>query len=348
MLRLNGMVRRLLAAAGLTAMIALALSLTQLSSTAAEPRGDAAAGKAVWGELFCSRCHGVEGEGAFGPDLAGRGLSFEQFQRAVRVPWGIMPAFTEQQLSDETLTDIHAYFASLGRVAAPGPWRVPVPPAGSQGQRFFAANGCGQCHGLTADRLRLDLGQEGVQTLDRLTNLVYRHTDSFPTGRMGNFNELRVPRTTLEAIWGYLSKELGLRVPVVATMTAGTPAGDRASYSFTIENRGAFSAGQVFIAAVIPSGSTLVGATAAPGAGFRGVEGGGAVPQSAVWLAAEIPAKGSLGPFTFEVQGPGAAAGSRVWVRWLSPTVAGDETVSRQVAFVVPAPATAPAPAQVP
>ena len=38
-------------------------------------------------------------EGAFGPDLAGRGLNYEQVKRAVRQPWGIMPRFLDEQVN---------------------------------------------------------------------------------------------------------------------------------------------------------------------------------------------------------------------------------------------------------
>lgn len=39
-------------------------------------------------------------EGGYGPDLAGTGLSFTQFKKEVREPWGVMPMFNEKQKSD--------------------------------------------------------------------------------------------------------------------------------------------------------------------------------------------------------------------------------------------------------
>lgn len=41
--------------------------------------GNAAAGKTLWegNTTACKNCHGEQGQGAFGPDLAGRGLSVE-------------------------------------------------------------------------------------------------------------------------------------------------------------------------------------------------------------------------------------------------------------------------------
>jgi mono/diheme cytochrome c family protein len=72
-----------------------ALLLLPLSQTAALAQGNAQAGKALWDgpATQCRNCHGANGEGAFGPDLAGRKLSVAHFAQAVRKPWGIMPAF---------------------------------------------------------------------------------------------------------------------------------------------------------------------------------------------------------------------------------------------------------------
>src|SRR5450755_2107749 len=85
---------------------------------------DVAAGKSLWdgNNTFCKNCHGKNGEGAFGPDLAGRGLSAAEFQQAVRKPWGVMPAFVDTQISDADLAGLAAYFASLPKNPTPGDW----------------------------------------------------------------------------------------------------------------------------------------------------------------------------------------------------------------------------------
>jgi len=99
-------------------MLAAAVPVTALAQSP-----DIAGAKALWAgnQLFCKNCHGRDGEGAFGPDLAGRGLSAAQFGQAVRKPWGVMPAFTEEQLSDVEIAGLTAYFASLPKPAEPGP-----------------------------------------------------------------------------------------------------------------------------------------------------------------------------------------------------------------------------------
>src|ERR1700730_2622716 len=95
----------------------LALPLSRSGAFAQAP-GDAAAGKAYWDRVAprnvdCRNCHGGTGEGGFGPDLAGRGLSAAQVLRAVRQPWGVMPAFVASQVSDKDAADLAAYFGSM-------------------------------------------------------------------------------------------------------------------------------------------------------------------------------------------------------------------------------------------
>src|SRR6266700_141445 len=117
----------------------LMLPLSQAVALAQGPAGNAAAGKAYWDRgapraTACRNCHGTNAEGAFGPDLAGRGLSVAQVTRAVRQPWGIMPAFVESQMNEKDAADLTAYFASLPKVDAPGKWRFEVPAGAPNGQ----------------------------------------------------------------------------------------------------------------------------------------------------------------------------------------------------------------------
>ena len=120
------------------------------SAQSEEPSGDAASGQRAFmganGGAYCGLCHGFGGRGGFGPDLAGgRGLTFAQFTRAVRQPWGVMPRFP--RVADKTLADIYAYLLTTDPVDEPGAWRVGVPPAGApRGQLAATSYGCTQCH----------------------------------------------------------------------------------------------------------------------------------------------------------------------------------------------------------
>jgi mono/diheme cytochrome c family protein len=169
----------------------------------AAPIGTAAAGKAYW-ELpttFCNECHGAKAQGAYGPDLAGRQLSFEQFRHQVRTPWGAMPRWTPQQISDQTIADIRAYVISLPTVETPGPWGKPVPPKASQAVRYFTESyGCAQCHGTDIKPVLLG-PVAGTLDFARFKQVVYRHDTAFPAGRMGSFSPDRLPESVLRVIW---------------------------------------------------------------------------------------------------------------------------------------------------
>ena len=143
--------------------------------------GDSAAGKEFWNGYECAHCHGLYGQGGYGPDLAGLGLTFEQFKHQVRQSWGIMPRWSEKQVSDKELANVFAFLTSLPRVATPGvpppgvppdisnrrvgennigrPSRVTAPPNAPLGQRY-AVNlaGCAQCHGPEQRSSREEMG----------------------------------------------------------------------------------------------------------------------------------------------------------------------------------------------
>lgn len=110
------------------ALIVLLLVAGAGEAQTGAPTGNIEAGKRAWGiALRCQNCHGAQGEGGFGPDLAGRGLSFDQFRQAVRKPWGVMLVYAERQLDDPTLANMYAYLSSLPKAAQPGPTMFAAP-----------------------------------------------------------------------------------------------------------------------------------------------------------------------------------------------------------------------------
>jgi mono/diheme cytochrome c family protein len=78
------------------------------------PEDEAVAqGLALFRSAGCAGCHGQEGEGDVGPALAGH--TAEQVERQVRTPKGdVMPAYSEEQLSDAQLNQVIAWVESLG------------------------------------------------------------------------------------------------------------------------------------------------------------------------------------------------------------------------------------------
>ena len=226
--------------------------------------------------LGCRNCHGAQGQGGYAPDLAGRQLSTEQFIRSVRKPWGVMPAFVDQQASDQTLADIAAYFASLPRTAAAdlGAPRFASLPSSPQGQKYIIESyGCANCHQPELRDPRRVLGGEGAD-FEAFASKVYTHTTEYtdPVPVMGNFQRSRLPETVLREIWKFVGTDLGLLAPIVANINAGTPSGANTEYTVTVTNQGdkgkGLTAETVTVSLVLPQGAMLVSNT---GAGFKGV-----------------------------------------------------------------------------
>jgi len=245
------------------------------------PQGDAAKGKAVWEERACLNCHGGLGEGAFGPDLAGRGLSYTQFVKAVREPWGIMPAFP--QFTDQELADLTAYFASLPKVATPGKWRFEVPANASPGQRNAYNLGCVQCHGPFMNGPRDDFGAVDAdlnwfkgQVFDHVTQIqVHRRQLGNPENRpnMGNFNRNRIHDAQLQEIYDWIKGDLGFRVPMRGRLSKGEQQANGVTYKLDVDNFGlpgkGLAAEEITVRVQIPNGATVVNAT---GANYLGVK----------------------------------------------------------------------------
>jgi len=263
-----------LAGALLAATLAAPSLTPQLILRAAPaPVGNANDGKAFWQAQMCQYCHGVQAEGAWGPDLAGRGISEAQMLRSLRQPYGLMPAYTETQVSEQTIANLLAYFSTLPRAEQFGPWRWQSPPAGApEGQRLQSAFGCGQCHEpeLAIPR-RWVGGETKTADFDYFSKQIYEHTEKYPQGRMGNYSRERLPEMVLRVIYQFML-DVGLRAPINASLKAGPSEGANTTYTLNLFNDGVAEKGidaeEVTIFLKIPPGAKFVGAT---GAGFAGV-----------------------------------------------------------------------------
>src|ERR671913_2097754 len=164
-------------------VLLVALFLVSLPQQAlAQQTGDAERGKALWlktEHVECRECHGDNGEGGFGPDLAGRNLTRAQFIHAVRKPWGVMPAYAESQISDREMDDLMAFFRTLPGVAQPGPWRRQVPPNASRGLAAATTAGCTQCHAPAFNNGRGIMGAIGAD-FEWFKAIVYTHPAAYP------------------------------------------------------------------------------------------------------------------------------------------------------------------------
>ena len=263
------------------------LPLTQIAASAQTAAGDPAAGKAYWEReapraVDCKNCHGTKGEGAFGPDLAGRGLNAAQVLRAVRRPWGIMPAFVESQLSEKDAADLAAWFTSMPKPATPGNWKVEVAAGTPPGQATLINVGCAQCHGATFNGPRGNLGAVNAD-FDYFANLVYNHTTALPQHRillgnnqtnmdMGNYSRTRLSEGSLRQIYFWARDEIGFRVPMQGALGKGETGPSGVTYPLTVTNGGLQGKGVIAegltIRLSIPKDATVVAAT---GTGYQGV-----------------------------------------------------------------------------
>jgi cytochrome c553 len=317
------------------ALALLVLPLAQ-SGVMAQNTGSPEAGKAYWERAaprptLCRQCHGDKGEGAFGPDLAGRGLDTAQLLRAVRQPWGVMPAFATSQLSDQDGADLAAYFASLPKAAEPGKWKVEVATGTPPGQATMINLGCGQCHGATFNGPRGDLGGADL-SFDEFTNLVYNHTTAMPHLRatlglnatniaMGNYQRTRASTEDLRAIYFWARDEIGFRALVAGTLGKGEAGPSGVTYTVTVANNGVQGKGMiaegVTVSLAIPADNNVVAAT---GTGYQGVRvDEKAKTTTAVWvLPRSVPKDKELLTITL-AKATTQAANLSGNIRWAKP-----------------------------
>lgn len=309
-------------------LFALVFLVPVFQADIAVAQGNAEAGKKLWesADARCRDCHGVKGEGGYGPDLAGRQLSFDQFKRAVRQPWGVMPAFPENQHSEREIADFFAYFASLPRVAEPGPWRTPLPAGAPKGQELLiAAYGCGQCHGALMGGPRANAGAINAD-FAWFKMMTFAHTTVMPEHRkllseapgrvrMGDFSTTRVPEAALAEIFRYLKDDVKFRPLVASRLAAGTSAG---SYDLVVQNNGlagkGLAAEDMTILLALKPGTKVMSTT---GAGYQGVRNDPELKSEvAVWRLPRLGAKEAQ-HYTMTVANGGGV--ERGVVRWTKP-----------------------------
>jgi mono/diheme cytochrome c family protein len=219
-------------------------------------------------------CHGRSAEGGFGPSLAGTGLPWLAFRKAVREPWGIMPAFPERQKPDQALADIYTYLQSMSPATALGEWHWrKAPSTAPEGQRLYMNfAGCGQCHEPEGKfpRARLGVMARDV-TFEYFKRQIYQHFERWPNGTMPLYSPERLPEVVLREVYAWLVDELGLRPWIAGSLAVGHREGGNTSYELTVSNNGVKDKGlaaeglTVFVR--IPSGCSVI---AGAGTGYKG------------------------------------------------------------------------------
>jgi len=299
---------------------------------AATLTGNVANGKMYWESNLtaCKNCHGMAGEGAFGPDLAGRGLNTVQLLRAVRQPWGIMPRFTGAQLSGQQAADVAAYFASMPKPAMVGAWRFEAKAGDPPGLRRLINLGCAQCHSPQFQGPRGNMGATNM-TFDEFENLVYNHTTAIHQLRisrggnangnvdMGDYNRERVTPASLRQMYNWARDDIGFRAPMVAQISKPEMGPTGASYKVNVTNAGIQGRGVIAegvnVSLIIPAGTNVV---AANGPGYQGthMDGGNMV---ATWMVPRS-APGDKTDLTITLSKAGTAQDNlRGTIKWAKP-----------------------------
>lgn len=323
------------------------------AQTGSGPAGTAEAGKAVWalGNTSCRNCHGGDGEGGFGPALAGRvDLTFERFRSYVRNPVGRMPAYEPSELNDQEIADLVAYFTSLSPVAKPGPWRVELPQGAPRGQQLaIAVIGCGQCHLPTFETPRHGAGEVNGD-FEWFKRMVYDHVDAQreqwtqldpaitpttprPAGppgrnrvRMGNYSPQRLPESVLKEMWTWAMEDLGKLVPLAARITAGPQGPNGATYTVQVSNAGVKNKGlvaeEVTVEVELPENAKVV---TAAGTGYQGVRRNAESKTVAAWRLPRLAAAEQQ-LLTLTLAQP--AGTLRGMVHWAKPAVKADGEVT--------------------
>lgn len=196
------------------------LSLTASVALAQDP----ANGKTVWEQQVwqCSRCHGAQGEGVFARPLSNSTSTEDEWIAQVRNPRRFMPHFSETQVSDQQIRDMHAYITALPDPTGDFQRKDPGITASHPGQELMVQKNCVACH---EDVVATGQGQmiEGLvqRGVTPTTDVVLKQLRT-PFKLMPAYNESQVSDDEAAQIADYLST-------LVSDQAAAAPAATPAS-----------------------------------------------------------------------------------------------------------------------
>ncbi|MBE7557212.1 MAG: c-type cytochrome [Anaerolineales bacterium] len=195
--------------------ILIFLGLTASVAFAQDPD----AGKTAWEEQVwqCSRCHGAQGEGVFARPLSNSTLTEDEWIDQVRNPRRFMPHFSEAQVSDQQIRDMHAYITALPDPTGDFQRKDPGIAATHPGQELMVQKNCVACHEdvVSTGQGRIVEGfvQRGVTPT---TEVVLKQLRT-PFERMPAFSESQVSNDEAAQIADYLTS-------LVSNQSAEAPA----------------------------------------------------------------------------------------------------------------------------
>src|SRR5258705_4516098 len=287
---------------GFLALLLIPMFAAVAAAQTPGPTGDPVAGKALWDGVTtsCKNCHAPNASGGFCPDLAGRKLTFAQFNHAVQKPWGIMQSFP--QVNEKQVADLYAYVSNLPGVPEPSAWRFPLPANAPPGQVLALSTiGCAMCHTPILDTPRRGIA-EANGDFEWFKHMVYDHTKAMPEHctavgpgnpycravRMGDYSRARLPEDMLKQVYDW-ALGLGLEIPVTTAISKAEQAPNGFTNKLDVVNKGV-EASNVTIHVIVPAGAKVVTAT---GDGYKGVRADRKTKANvAEWQGAKLMANG--------------------------------------------------------
>ena len=131
-------------------VLVLAAGLLTIATTSTVLAQDPANGKLLWEEqTVCQRCHGPEAGGLWAGPLAGSTKTAQEWIDQVRNPRRSMPHFSAEKVTDQMITDMHAYVSSLSPVSGFTPQDAGLPADAPSGQMLLVEKRCVACHTTT-------------------------------------------------------------------------------------------------------------------------------------------------------------------------------------------------------
>jgi LPXTG-motif cell wall-anchored protein len=131
--------RKLMVVVGSVVML---MALTASIAFAQDP----AAGQSAWEQSSCAKCHGTAGEGMWAGPLAGYDGDAASLISQARSPRRNMPTFNAEKVSDEVLTNMHAYLSSLPVIEGFTPKDAGLAGDAHPGQQLLVQKKCVACH----------------------------------------------------------------------------------------------------------------------------------------------------------------------------------------------------------
>ena len=173
-------------------------------------------GKLVWEEQSgCQRCHGPEAEGLWAGPLAGSTKTAQEFIDQVRSPRRNMPSFSAEQISDQMITDIHAYVGSLPEVTDFTRPDAGLPADAPQGQVLLVEKRCVACHGDTGP-IKGFIERGETPTAERVLNQLRT-----PFKNMPSFTPEQVSDAEAALIADFMAQEIAAQSAPAALPQSG-------------------------------------------------------------------------------------------------------------------------------